>query len=76
MTDNDQYLDIIASNVPLQVGQCKERQLLCFSKQMAQLVKRLDLAETIPFKVEHETGIFATFTGKAVRHHGVTFMVT
>ena len=57
MTDNDQYLDIIANNVPLQVGQCKERQLLCFSKQMAQLVKRLDLAETIPFKVEHETGI-------------------
>ena len=27
-------------------------------------------------KGEHETGIFATFTGKAVRRRGVTFMST
>ena len=30
----------------------------------------------MPGKGEHETCIFATFTGKAVRRHGITFMST
>ena len=30
----------------------------------------------MPGKGEHETGIFATFTGKAVRRRGITFMST
>ena len=30
----------------------------------------------MPGKGEHETGFFTTFTGKAVRRRGVTFMST
>ena len=35
----------------------------------------VSMMDFMPGKGEHETGIFATFTGKAVPHHGVTFML-
>ena len=34
----------------------------------------VSMMDFMPGKGEHETGIFATFTGKAVRRRGVTFM--
>ena len=37
------------------------------------LVRMMDF---MPGKGEHETDIFATFTGKSVRRGGVTFMST
>ena len=36
----------------------------------------VSMMDFMPDKGEHETGIFATFTGKAVRRCGVTFMST
>ena len=36
----------------------------------------LSMVDFMPDKGEHETGIFATFTRKAVRRLGVTFMST
>ena len=36
----------------------------------------VSMKDLMPAKGEHETGIFATFTGKAVRRRGVTFMST
>ena len=36
----------------------------------------VSMMDFMPGKGEHETGIFATFTGKAVRRRGVTFMST
>ena len=37
---------------------------------------RVSMMDFMPGKGEHETGIFATSTGKAVRRRGVTFMST
>ena len=36
----------------------------------------VSMMDFMPGKGEHETGFFATFTGKAVRRRGVTFMLT
>ena len=36
----------------------------------------VSMMDFMPGKGEHETCIFATFTGKAVRRRGVTFMST
>ena len=36
----------------------------------------VSMMDFMPGMGEHETGIFATFTGKAVRRRGVTFMIT
>ena len=36
----------------------------------------VSMIDFMPGKGEHETGVFATFTGKAVRRRGVTFMLT
>ena len=36
----------------------------------------VSMMDFMPGKGEHKTGIFATFTGKAVRCRGVTFMST
>ena len=36
----------------------------------------VSMMDFMPGKDEQETGIFATFTGKAVRRRGVTFMST
>ena len=33
----------------------------------------VSMMDFMPGKGEHETGIFATFTGKAVRRRGVTY---
>ena len=35
----------------------------------------LSTMDFMPGKGEHETGIFATFTGKAVPRRGITFML-
>ena len=37
---------------------------------------RVSMMDFMPGKGEHETGIFATFAGKAVRRCGITFMST
>ena len=36
----------------------------------------VSMIDFMPGKGEHETGVFATFTGKAVRRRGVTFMLS
>ena len=36
----------------------------------------VSMMDFMPDKGEHETGIFATFTGKVVRRRGVTVMST
>ena len=41
-----------------------------------QIVVCISMIDFMPGNGEHETGIFATFTGKVVRRRGVTFMTT
>ena len=36
----------------------------------------ISMIDFMPGNGEHETGMFATFTGKVVRRRGVTFMTT
>ena len=41
-----------------------------------QIVVCISMIDFMPGNGEHETGIFATFTGNVVRCRGVTFMTT
>ena len=41
-----------------------------------QIVVCISMIDFMPGNSENETGIFATFTGKVVRCHGVTFITT
>ena len=41
-----------------------------------QIVVCISIIDFMPGNGGHETGMFATFTGKVVRRRGVTFMTT
>ena len=41
-----------------------------------QIVVCISMIDFMPVNGEHETGMFATFTGKVVQRNGVTFMTT
>ena len=41
-----------------------------------QIVVCISMIDFMPGNAEHETGMFATFTGNVVRRRGVTFMKT
>ena len=41
-----------------------------------QIVVCISMIDFMPGNGEHETGMFATFTGNVVRRRGVTFMTT
>ena len=44
---------------------------ICMRMQIVVCISMIDI---MPGNGEHETGMFATFTGKVVRRRGVTFM--
>ena len=55
---------------------CSECSVVMQKVMRMQIVVCISMIDFMPGNGEHETGVFATLTGKVVRRRGVTFMKT